>query len=310
MRFKGLDLNLLVALDALLKHQNVTRAAEQVSISQPAMSGALAKLREHFQDDLLVPVQRRMVLTPLAQSLEHPLRAILTNTTKLLDTRSGFDPATSDRQFTISCSDYVWAVLLTEVLKAVAAEAPGVEVCYGGVSSTFARSDVDLLIAPTSHATDEHPREELFREEYVSIVCAENPLAKGPLTEQQFLNLGHVVAFSEGRTVVQEWFYRHYGDVLRIATVAPSFTLIPLSVVGTNNVAIVPHRLATSSASHLPLRILPPPPNIPMMIDVIQWRAYQSNDVGLLWLRNVIRRAARRIFPPIQPSQALEPPLS
>jgi LysR family transcriptional regulator, nod-box dependent transcriptional activator len=296
MRFKGLDLNLLVALDALLTHQNVTIAAEHVSMSQSAMSGALARLREHFEDELLVPVHRRMVLTPLAQSLELPLRTILTHTSKLLNARSGFDPATAERRFTISCSDYVWAILIVDVLQGAAAQAPGVEICYAGTSSRFSKSDIDLLIAPEGFATENHPLEQLFREEYVCVVWAGNSVVKDTISEKQFFELGHVVAFSERRTFVQEWFYRRYGDTMKTATIAPNFTLVPLSAVGTNHLAVVPLRLAKYYAGHLPLKIIAPPVDIPMMVDVMQWRSYQSEDPGLVWLRDLVKATAKRVF--------------
>ena len=296
MRFKGLDLNLLVALDALLTHQNVTRAAEQIAISQSAMSGALARLREHFQDELLVQVHRRMTLTPLAQSLELPLRAILAQTTKLLNARSEFDPPSSDRRFTISCSDYVWAVLIVHVLRQAATQAPGVEICYAGTSSRFERNEIDLLIAPTGYGPEDHPSEVLFRERYACVVWTGNTLVQDTLSEQQYFTLGHVVAYFERRTFVDEWFHNRYGDVLKVAAIAPSFTLVPPSVIGTNHVAVVPMRLARYYAEHMPLRVLPPPIDIPEMIDVIQWKSYQAEDLGVLWLRDLIKQTAKTIF--------------
>lgn len=296
MRFKGLDLNLLVALDALLMHQNVTAAAQQVSMSQSAMSGVLARLREHFEDDLLVQSHRHMILTPLAETLASPLRGILNDTSKLLDLRPGFNAAKTERRFTISCSDYVWAILITEVIQAASAQAPGLQICYAGTSSRFRKSDIELLIAPEGFTTENHPLEALFREEYVCIAWAANPLIEETLSEKQFFELGHVVAFSEQRTFVQEWLYRRYGNVLRVGTIAPSFTLVPLSVVGTHQLAIVPMRLAHQGASHLPLKMFAPPLKIPPMIDVMQWRSYQDQDPGLLWLRNLIKTTAKRLF--------------
>src|SRR6202008_3914616 len=109
------------------------------------------------------------------------------------------------------------------------------------------------------------------------------------LSEQQYFSLGHVVAYFERRTFVDEWFHNRYGDVLKIAAVAPNFTLVPLSVVATNHVAVVPIRLAQHYAAHMPLRILPPPIDIPEMIDVIQWKSYQAEDPGVLWLRDLIK---------------------
>ena len=97
MRFHGLDLNLLVALDALLTYQNVTRAAEQLNLSQSALSGALARLREHFDDELVVPIGRRMEPTPLARSLAEPLHEILLKTKSLVTTTPTFDPPGASR---------------------------------------------------------------------------------------------------------------------------------------------------------------------------------------------------------------------
>ena len=102
MRFHGLDLNLLVALDALLTHQNVTRAAEQLNLSQSALSGALARLREHFDDELVVPIGRRMEPTPLARTLAEPLHEILLKTKSLVTATPTFDPQTSNRRISIT----------------------------------------------------------------------------------------------------------------------------------------------------------------------------------------------------------------
>ena len=296
MRFKGLDLNLLIALDALLMHRSVTAAAQHVAMSQSAMSGVLARLREHFEDVLLVQSHRRMILTPFAETLVSPLRDILTNTSKLLDLRSCFNAAKAERRFTISCSDYVWAILITEVVQAAAAQAPGLEICYAGTSSRFRKSDIDLLIAPEGFTIENQPLEELFREEYACIAWAAHPMIEESISEKQFFELGHVVAFSERRTFVQEWLHRRYGKVPRVGTVAPNFTLVPLSVIGTHQLAVIPIRLARQCAGHLPLKILAPPLEIPSMIDVMQWRSYQDQDPGLLWLRALIKATARRVF--------------
>jgi LysR family nod box-dependent transcriptional activator len=296
MRFKGLDLNLLTALDALLTYQNVTLAAKHVKISQSTMSGALARLRTHFDDELLVQVHRRMVLTPLASSLTVALRTLLAETSKLLDVRSGFDPATARRRFTISCSDYIWAVLISEVMPSVATLAPRVQLHYAGPSARFAEGDIDLLITPENFIVPEHLHAPLFVEDYLGIVWTGNTLVKTSLSEANLLELEQVVALSSRRTFIQEWFVGRYGDKMRIAVIAPNFTLVPLSIVGTNHLGIVPRRLALYSKNHLPLRVLAMPVEIPPMVDVIQWRAYQDNDQGLHWLRNLIKEAAQRLF--------------
>ncbi len=267
----------------------------------------MARLREHFDDALLVQTHRRMILTPFAESLVPPLRDILDDTSRLLDLRAGFDPAKAARRFTISCSDYVWAILIAEVLRAAANQAPGVEIYYAGPSSRFRKDDIELLIAPEGFTTENHPHEELFRDEYMCIAWAENPSVGETISEQQFFELGHVTAFSERRTFVQEWLYRRYGDVLKVATIAPSFLLVPLSVVGTRHLAVVPVRLARFYQGHLPLKLLPPPFDIPAMVDVIQWRSYQDSDPGLLWLRRLIKATANRVFGSDEVSHSVRP---
>ena len=103
MRFHRLDLNLLVALDALLTYQNVTRASERLCLSQSAMSGCLARLRAHFGDELIVQAGRRMVLTPLGQNLAHPLRELLTKTETLITAKPAFDPRARTEPSWSSC---------------------------------------------------------------------------------------------------------------------------------------------------------------------------------------------------------------
>ena len=118
------DLNLLVALDALLRECNVTHAGNRLNLSQPAMSGALARLRDHFQDELLVPAGRRMIRTPLAEKLVQPVHEILLQIRGTLEARPLFDPATSTRHFSIAASDYVIAVLIADVLRSVRCPRP------------------------------------------------------------------------------------------------------------------------------------------------------------------------------------------
>ncbi|MEW6436362.1 MAG: LysR family transcriptional regulator [Pseudomonadota bacterium] len=295
MRFRGLDLNLLGALDALLRHQNVTRAAEELHISQSAMSNALARLRTHFEDELIIPSGRRMVLTPLATTLGPPLREILLQTTKLLKTRSAFEPRNSLRRFTVSCSDYVWAVLIPEVLREISTTAPSIEVHYAGAPIKFEKSDIDVLIVPERFALPAHPSERLFRDGYACIAWTGSRRVGDLLSPEQFLSLSHVTAYSERQTFVEEWLYSGLGRTLNVAVVAPSFTLIPQTVVGTDYLAIVPEQLARQSSKRLPLRLLRPPLDIPEMIDVLQWQAYQSEDPGLTWFRALLKRAANRL---------------
>jgi LysR family transcriptional regulator, nod-box dependent transcriptional activator len=178
MRFHGLDLNLLVALDALLTHQNVTRAAEQLNLSQSALSGALARLREHFDDELVVPMGRRMEPTPLARTLAEPLHEILLKTKSLVTATPTFDPQTSNRRISIIASDYSTEILMLDILTDFARAAPGIKIALEEHTTEtfekFNRGEINLRIIPKCFAFDGHPNERLFDEKYVCVAWKGN----------------------------------------------------------------------------------------------------------------------------------------
>lgn len=135
MRFKGLDLNLVVALDILLQERSVSRSAERLKLSQPAVSAALARLRDYFNDELLVSIGRSMIPTAYAESLWPIARDLLAKADLLIDTSSTFDPATSQRRFRISASDFIQTVLIAPALRALQTVAPGVSMDVGPTGS-------------------------------------------------------------------------------------------------------------------------------------------------------------------------------
>src|SRR3989440_5727714 len=128
MSLSGVDLNLLVALDALLAERSVTRAADRVGLSQPGMSNALARLRRLFGDPLLVREGLALVPTPRAASLRQPVQEALSLIQQALDNRPGFDPAADHATFTVSCSDYSLLMLIGPLVRRLAAAAPGLPI--------------------------------------------------------------------------------------------------------------------------------------------------------------------------------------
>ena len=152
MRFNKLDLNQLVVLDAILSTRSVGRAAERLFLSQPATSCSLARLREYFEDELLVPVGKTQVLTPLATELVKPVRDVLLQIQTITRARPTFDPATSTRRFTIESSDYVISVFLSEVVRKAATLAPFMQFDLRAISPQSPEhlegGEVELLIAP------------------------------------------------------------------------------------------------------------------------------------------------------------------
>src|SRR5665213_3068404 len=165
MNLVQFDLNLLVALDALLRERNVTRAGQRIGLSQPAMSGTLARLRELFRNELLVRVGRNLELTPLAQDLGEPLRQCIERIETMMDERRAFDPARERRIFTIAASDYATYLLMPHLLERLSCEAPDITVKFTQLTKhSFDLLDedrIDFVIMPSEVETN-NPGELLF----------------------------------------------------------------------------------------------------------------------------------------------------
>ena len=302
MRFQKLDLNLLVALDALLSEQQVTRAGERLQLSQPAMSGALARLRTHFGDELIVKLGRKMVLTPLAESLHKPVRDTLLLAQAVMEMRPEFQPESSNRHFSVVASDFVDRILLGDVLRTLAISAPTIVVelldpIGGKMVEDLDRGDVDLLIVPAHYASIEHPMEVLFRDTMTCIVWSEHPTVDAKLTLEQYLDLQHV-AMNFGRARLQSLegdFLQGLGYRRKVAIWSSSFISLPQLVVGTDRIATVPRLLANELTKSLPLKVLDSPIEFPEIVEVMQWHQFRNTDPGVAWLRSTLHAAAARL---------------
>jgi len=303
MHLRGLDLNLLVALDALLEERNVTRAAERVNISQSGMSAALARLREYFDDQLLVPLGRKMVLTPLAQTFLAPVREIVLRAHTLIDATPGFNPVTAQRRFTIMASDYVARVLLAGVSERLVREAPSIVleiVPHVDVpSEPLERGDIDLLIMPQQYLSQDHPSLRLFSDRYVCVSWVGNDQAVNPPDFDQYLALGHVVPrLGKGRNrgmAFDEWFLERFERHRRVDAIVMSFTMLSYFVVGTQRLATMHARLAEQDITHLPLRIHPLPFDMPEVIETLQWNGLNDPHPALAWLKGVLLEVAAEL---------------
>lgn len=301
MDFKGLDLNLLVLLDVLLEEKNITRTGERIHLSQSATSGALARLRGYFQDELLVQVSHRLLLTPLAESLVQPIRKLLIQAQVIADTTSVFEPETTKRKMTMMCSDYVAAVLLADVIRLLQKLAPRVQVellpFSESPSEALARGEIDFLIMPEMHLSSGQPCRRLFEDDFACVVWDKNPLVGAALTPEQYLQLGHVTAeFGRQRqTSVDSDYFTRQGIERRIEVVVMNFNILPQVLVGTTRVATMHRKLARVYAGRFPLRILEVPYALPRLVEFLQWHSYRREDPAHRWLRKVIRHVAARL---------------
>jgi DNA-binding transcriptional LysR family regulator len=298
MRFNKLDLNLLVVLDALLSTRSVSRAGERLHLSQPATSLSLGRLREYFQDKLLLPVGKTFVLTPLAAELAKPVRDVLLRAQAITRVSPTFDPKTSARRFTIESSDYVISVLLSELVRRAAKLAPLMKFDLRAISPQTPEhldaGDVEVLIIPEFATVPGHPAEPLFEDTFSCLVWTRGAVKK-PLSIEQYFEEAHVaVEWGGGRRVTYDAQLISAGNrARRQDIIAPNFTLVPELVVGTSRIATLPTLLAHQMAERFPLRLLPCPLDIPPFIEKLQWNKYQERDPAFVWLRSLLRNTAR-----------------
>ena len=298
MRLNRLDLNLLVALDALLTEKNITRAGQKLSLSQSATSGVLARLRDYFGDPLLMPVGRAMKLTPKAEELQKPVRDVLLTIQSTIAVQPGFDPATSQRHFRVTASDYPVSVVLAEAARRMGEEAPGVtlEIAMPGddVQGGIERGEVDMLIMPRQYLAAGHPSEALYEESYSCVVWAGNTQVGDTLTLAQYMSLSHVTTMfgSHRQPSLEEWFLKSSALSRRIEITTNNFNTLPLLVLGTQRVATMHNRLARLFVRTLPLRIVPLPVDFPTMVWSMQWPRHLSADPAHQWFRGMVSAAA------------------
>ena len=294
MRFRDLDLNLLVVLDALLAEQNVSRAAERLNLTQPAISNSLARLRVHFNDDLLVKYGRRMVPTPLADRLREPVHDVLLQMQTIADTRPAFDPLTANRTFAIIASDYVAATLLAEAAIRLQTNAPNIGLVTLPLTErnldSFSRGETDLLISPESAIDGGHRKRFLYREQFTCVAWRENDTIGDTIGLEEYLAQTHVIAAFDDQRMLSfdEAYLKAKGHVRRIGVILQSYTLLPLFVVGTNHLATVHSRIAQRFIETMPIKIVEPRIAFPVVNESLQWHRHIELDPANQWLRSFL----------------------
>ena len=295
MRFKGLDLNLLAALDVLLECRSVSRAAEILNLSQPAVSAALGRLRTFFGDEILTTHGKRMYPTPYAEALMPQVRECLRGVELMISSSSAFGPETSRRTFRIIASDYVIVAAIAPLAARLAEIAPSVrlEMVLPNEQSVdqVVQGKADLVINPEDFASSELATELLFEERHVVAGWAENPLFARGLTEEDILAAGHVgVAMGNSRlSVFSDKHFALLGKDRRVEVTTASFTTVPWLLKDTMRLAVMHERLARTMSAHYPIAYAPLPFEFPIMRQVMQFHSTRRSDVGLAWLRDELR---------------------
>jgi len=303
MRFGRLDLNLLVALDALLTERSVSLAADRLCLSQSATSSALGRLREYFGDELLVVKGRNMILTARAEELIDPVRAVLEQIRTTVAVAPPFDPMTTDRMIRIMASDYSTEVLLAGALAELEKEAPQmrfeIQPMNDSPIEAIERGYVDLLLTIDYAISPDHPSQLLFEDDYVVVGDRSNPAMSEPMTRDLYFRLGHVSPrFGKQRVpAFEDWFVRRQKQQRRIEVIAPTFLSLPGLIVGTNRIATMHRRMADIVVRSMPLVMREIPFAIPPIRESVQWNIANSNDRALRWVTERLQAAAMREVP-------------
>jgi len=276
MRLNGFDLNQLVCLKALLVEQNVTRAAEQMHLSQSAMSTILGHLRRHFNDPLLARSGRLHLLTPFAKSLIAPLNKMIAQAYDFAALRPGELQLDVEREIRVVASDYAIRTILDTATRQVQNVFRNVRLDVLPLSERsprlLASGEVDLVLSGQSFDIGVTPSTCVLEDQYVCIACSKMGPSGGKLLPQEFANSEHVVVryFDQQMTFEDEDALRKAGVVRTRRITTWSHTQVASLVCGTPMLATVPARIAYDFAKRWPIKILP----FPFMHEPIRVFAY------------------------------------
>lgn len=302
MGLGAIDLNLLVALEALLEEKNVTHAGVRLSTSQSAMSGSLARLRRHFNDELLVRVGREYELTPLAERLLPVVAESLHKAEEALSLTRRFDPELSRQRFSVVMSDYVMTVFVEPLLRVIAREAPGVRldvhpIVDGQLENESHLRCHDLMIVPLGYRFP-GVSEAVMRDRFVCVVDPEHPrLVNGTLSLADLAELPHAAStIGRSHTPVARQL-ETLGVVPRVQVTTPGFSVLPFLVAGTDLVALVPERLVRRYEGFARCAVVPTPfPDVPL-VEAMYWHHNRHSDPAHRWLRETVRRVGAGLDP-------------
>lgn len=309
MHLRNFDMNLLVALDALLSECNVTRAADRLCVSQPAMSNALQRIRDHFDDPILVRSGREMRRTALAETLVEPVRALILHAETILKGESRFDPSTAERTLRVAMSDYCCSIFAGVLMRLLSQEAPGVRVEVAplsfGVIDDLISGKIDMcltaqdlrLLAPDIDV-GLFGRRKLFSDRFVCAVDKDNTAVGDELTYDTYVRLPHAVMRLGGHALsLEEQTTRRLGLELEVAAVTPTFTSLPMLLRGTPLIITIQERLYERLATIAPMRAFPPPVPILGLEETLFWHNRAEHDEAHRWLRDAVSRAADSLPP-------------
>ncbi|MFE0853947.1 LysR family transcriptional regulator [Streptomyces sp. alain-838] len=299
MNLSRLDLNLVVALRALLEERNVTRAGQRVGLSQPAMSAALSRLRRHFDDDLLARVGGHYELTALGQVLLDRANTAYDLLERLFASQADFDPAKESREFKLVASDYAVAVFGAELARMVHREAPGIRLRFAQTPNTVVDatdtllSTTDGLLMPHGVISD-FPATDLYQDRWVFLVAEDHPSVDDRLTQEDLARLPWVT-YQRTYDAPAVRQLGMLGIEPRVEVSVDSFQIMPLLVSGTRRIALIQARLARLLAPLAAVRVVEPPYEAVPLREALWWHPVHTHDAAHIWLRETAARVGGRM---------------
>jgi DNA-binding transcriptional LysR family regulator len=311
MKVSSVDLNLLAVLDAILQTGSVGRAAERVGITKPAMSHALARLREQVGDPILVRAGQEWHLSERAAAMREPVAEVAEKARSYLSRAATFDPLESTREFRIHATDHMLALLGTGIGAALAKRAPGCSLRFlpisGDDASPLRGGLTDLALGVFPDLPPEFRTQSLFEERFACVVRKGHPRVDGKMTLKCFLAMKHVLVAPRGRagSPVDEALAER-GHRRNVTRFVPYFVVALDLVSRTDCVLTISERLAAAYAERFGLQVLKPPIPLPSYSLSQVWHPRVDADPSHRWLRRLVVRvvaeeipgAARRLHTP------------
>lgn len=304
MNLASVDLNLLVAFEAMMQERHVTRAGERIGLAQPSMSAALRRLRVLFEDELFLRTGNGMQPTEKALKLAKPIGDALRQIRSMLAPEATFDPMTARRTITLAATDYGDLVLVPELTRLLRREAPGIDLAIRPLTDTSSalakleQGELDVLIGGHLPVSARCIRHRLLEERFVCIRDAEHAMRSENLTLEDYAALPHALFSAVGGdglpSVVDALLARHHLK-RRVAVTLAHVVAVPFTVAGTDLIATMAERVALRFAPIAGVAIVTPPFDIPgFSIDLVH-ASRSAEDEALRWFLDAVSRCAGRI---------------
>ncbi len=296
MDIRSLDLNLLVVFDAMLHHQNVTKAAEAIKLSQPAMSAAISRLRSWFDDPLFVRTKAGMEPTPKAKALSPSVRLVLQTIRSDILLPKKFTPSNSDRTFTLVTPDIAEVNFLPRLISELGQQSPSINLKTlamprESAAESLASGEADMAIGyfPDLHKAGFF-QQKLITSSHVCLLRKKHPDVADKISSTQFMQASHAVVKPDGREHLFEQFLQSKGIQRRVVVELSHFmSLLPI-IETSNLIATVPKDLAEFFVQHGDVRYVPTPMKSPVIEVHLFWHQRFQKDPAHIWLRQVIHR--------------------